>query len=65
MSDDYWYNGGEVRTVVWKTVQLDPQPEPEPQLVRANPGRWPEMWLPAAWPAERREAWMARWEGRE
>lgn len=49
----------------WTEVQLDPKPEPEPELVRANPNLLPAFFVPAEWPEERikafRHAWLQKW----
>jgi hypothetical protein len=51
---------------VWLKLEkeIEQITECEPKLVRANPGGWPELWLPADWPEEKRSAWVERWEAK-
>jgi len=34
---------------------------PEPELVRANTGEWPPLFLPKEWDAQRRAEFVLRW----
>jgi len=47
---------------LWTQVQIDPAPEPEPQLVEVTTAAWHRrLFVPADWSEERRAAWLERW----